>query len=211
MSESIYLSQLNTLHLVLAVALLGCSGSLSSPSCDSSNTANSVGDGPCMATGGTSSGGTASLGGTSQRGGSAGLGGTSAMPVLDFKCAKDSDCCIVADGCMALAYLVTKSQEAELAAYLASNPHTTCLACMSPAVQVSCQNGMCAGEKIGYAYNGLEAFGATHCGKLPLPATGGSNSVAVAALVSAASGGANAATGGTSSTAPSKTTFGCGS
>jgi hypothetical protein len=211
MFKSIRLSEPKWAGSAFLIALLGCSGTPHSDLCNGNSVSGTAGTDPCASTGGASTGGTVATGGVSTTGGTTGLGGSSGlpMPVLDFTCTTDTDCCIVADECIDRAWLVTKWQQGELGAYVASQPHTMCLACIPPAVQVSCQNGLCAGQKVGYAMGALAAFGKGHCGTLPLPAVGGAGAFAVLGATADASQGGVMATGGASAIAPAKTTFGC--
>jgi hypothetical protein len=87
--------------------------------------------------------------------------------VRDFSCSSDSDCCVVVDECYAQAWLGTQAQKAEIESYIASLERTTCLSCIPPAVQVTCQSGQCTGIEVGVGTWPPSGLSATHCGTLP--------------------------------------------
>jgi len=181
--------------LTLALAM-GCSGQPSTSAC-SHAAGGAESSEPCVTTGGnTSTGGSTSTGGQA-------TGGTKSslpFPTLDFTCATDADCCVVEYACYNKLYLVTKAQQAEMNAYVASLSSPYCTACITPDVQVSCKNHQCVGEVVGSGTYPSKGLNTTHCGALPLSGTGGRSSAVALAVTTAADAGT-----------PQKTIFGCGS
>jgi hypothetical protein len=78
--------------------------------------------------------------------------------VVGFPCRDDSDCCIVVDDCMSVAYLYSKAPGA--APPPGGFQHTNCATCMPPTVQVRCISGQCLGEKVPF----MAALLSSHCG-----------------------------------------------
>ena len=71
-------------------------------------------------------------------------------PTLPAPCQVDGDCCVAMDTCMAMAYLVGRTEYPAMVASIPSSGSRTgtCLACIQPAVQVQCKGGFCAGAKL---------------------------------------------------------------
>ena len=183
---------------VIVVALVwSCSGQPSTNTCGNS-VGGSVSSDSCLGTGGAGTGGSASTGGQA----TGGAHTTLPFPTLDFTCVTDADCCVVEYACFNTLYLVTKTQEAQMQAYVASLSTPYCTACITPEVQVSCQNKQCTGQVVGVGTWPSTGLSATHCGVLPvLGAAGASSSDIEPALAVTAASDAG--------TSP-KTVFGCG-
>jgi hypothetical protein len=114
--------------------------------------------------------------------------------VTILPCRNDLDCCIAIDNCMATAYLYSKGPGGAGPPTLPThNPGDTCLACIPPAVQVSCVSGQCVGEKLS-SYSSQLTVG--HCGTIAIPDGG------MYALYESIDGG---------SVGPVRTTWSCGS
>ena len=86
-------------------------------------------------------------------------------------CATDTDCCVVVDRCINQALVVRATDRDKVASLVASDDPGGCTACLLPAVQVSCDNGQCAGALVSpVADGGADAYAALstdHCGTLP--------------------------------------------
>jgi hypothetical protein len=91
----------------------------------------------------------------------------------NYSCRNDSDCCIAIDTCNEVAYLYSNAPGATGRPSFSSS--TTCVPCISPAVQVRCDQGQCVGEKIptGVDYN--SSLRKDHCGPVSLPDAGASS------------------------------------
>jgi hypothetical protein len=91
---------------------------------------------------------------------------------LSYTCRDDADCCIKVDTCMARAYLYSKAPGASPAPTI---PTVTdpgqCLRCITPGVQVRCDNGQCVGQQL----SGYSSLAQDHCGTIVFP-DGGSAS-----------------------------------
>jgi hypothetical protein len=90
-----------------------------------------------------------------------------AAPPPSYACRDDSDCCIVIDNCMAMAYLYSKAPGATGQPSFPGSGRDTCAACIPPAVQVRCDSGQCVGEKVSSVYSG--PLNQNHCGPVALP------------------------------------------
>jgi len=176
------------------------------------------GSGGSSAIGGSSTTGGLSTGGTLGSGGAAATGGAPNCMALvtDLGCVTDNDCCLVSTYCQTALWLVTKSEQAALAACLGT-PTAMCPACMAPEVNVTCNNGQCVAAEVGQAWPPA-GLSAPHCGKVSV-GTGGASSASAAmpivAIAGATSTAGTSSTGGTSSTAGTSATaattiFGCG-
>jgi hypothetical protein len=102
-------------------------------------------------------------------------GGTiyTSLPPDDIKCATDTDCCVITDGCRSAAYVVHAGDAVQM-----PQPSMGCNACIVPAVQVWCKNGTCqSGELENIDYAASAAFRQDHCGTLPIPADAGDASL----------------------------------
>ena len=97
----------------------------------------------------------------------------------DLRCRNDSDCCIVIDGCMATAYLYSKAPGATGPPPFPPN-NGMCLACIPPAVQVSCVSGQCVGEKLSSSVMWEGTILQDHCGPVALPDAGTGDQAAYA-------------------------------
>lgn len=93
------------------------------------------------------------------------------MPA-NYSCRDDSDCCTVVDTCYVAAYLYSKAPGATGKPSFPPHDPGMCLPCISPAVQVRCDQGQCVGEKIetGVDYN--SPLRKDHCGPVALPDAG---------------------------------------
>jgi hypothetical protein len=96
-----------------------------------------------------------------------------AAPSADYTCRDDSDCCIVVDTCMDVAYLYSKAPGATGSP---SIPPSTglCVPCIPPAIQVRCNLGQCVGEKISTGVDYESPMRKDHCGRVALPDAGSS-------------------------------------
>jgi hypothetical protein len=95
-----------------------------------------------------------------------------ASAVKSFPCRNDSDCCILIDGCMNVAYLYSKAPGAAAPPTIPPPAGGMCTACIPPAIQVRCVSSQCTGEKIpGYPSSLLTS----HCGVVSIPDGGASN------------------------------------
>jgi hypothetical protein len=101
--------------------------------------------------------------------------------VTSLDCSSDADCCVVGNQCGTALTLVTRAEQSALAACLSSLSVTMCPPCVTPAVQVSCQNGACTGTVVGYAWPPA-GLSASHCGILPVGGSGGSGATGGATL-----------------------------
>jgi hypothetical protein len=91
----------------------------------------------------------------------------------DYRCRDDSDCCIVIETCMEVAYLYSNAPGATGKPTFPPPPDPgKCLRCVPAAVQVRCDQGQCVGEKLteGVDYN--SALLKNHCGPIGLPDAG---------------------------------------
>jgi hypothetical protein len=117
------------------------------------------------------------------------------IPTLPAACQVDGDCCVAVDACTAMAYLVGRNEYQAMVASIPSisSGLETCLRCMPPAVQVRCNSGFCAGEKLSISSSALTT---SHCGYVNLSDAGTSTGSAHAAV--------------DAGTAASPSTWGCG-
>jgi hypothetical protein len=104
-------------------------------------------------------------------------------PTLPAACQVDGDCCVAMDTCTAMAYLVGRT---EYPAMVASIPSTssrieTCVQCIQPAVQVQCNGGFCAGEKLPIS-SSTSPLTISHCGYISVSDAGTSTVSAHAAV-----------------------------
>jgi len=88
----------------------------------------------------------------------------------NYSCRNDSDCCIAIDTCNEVAYLYSKVPGAT--GLPSFPPTTTCVPCVSPAVQVRCDQGQCVGEKISTGVDYNSPIRRDHCGPVTLPDAG---------------------------------------
>jgi hypothetical protein len=89
----------------------------------------------------------------------------------DLPCTSDADCCVVFDGCLNDAYVVSAKDKDKVASLLASADKSRCTGCIAPSTQVSCgPSGYCVGAKIECTGSLFSAGEVNHCGKLALPA-----------------------------------------
>jgi len=168
-----------------------------------------------VVTGGTGNAGMAGNAGARNIGGNAGTTGaaTGGRPncdalVTDLTCTKDSDCCLVYNGCYSGLWLVKDTQKAAVSACLWAPYIMGCPACWPPEVQVSCRVGFCYAEEITLptSYD-LTHAREPHCGLLPLVGAAGAESQYKAAFSATA---ATAGAAGAAATGPtSQTAFGC--
>jgi hypothetical protein len=95
--------------------------------------------------------------------------GAAEAPPANYTCRGDSDCCIVVDTCMEVAYLYSNAPGATGRPTFPPTNTEDCLRCIPPAVQVRCDQGQCVGEELtdGVDYN--SPLRADHCGPLGLP------------------------------------------
>ena len=119
-------------------------------------------------------------------------------PTLPAPCQVDGDCCVAMDTCLAMAYLVGRTEYDAMVASIPSISSRlgTCVSCGQPAVQVQCSGGFCMGGKLPI-YSGT--LTTSHCGYISVSDAG--------APISSAHAVVDAGTG--SSAAPS--TWACSS
>ncbi len=101
-------------------------------------------------------------------------GGTvyTSQPPDNIPCATDKDCCVVTDSCRSSAYVVHAGDSVQMPSPGACN------ACIGPAVQVWCKNGVCqSGELKTMNMDVAMPFMTDHCGTLPIPADAGDTSL----------------------------------
>jgi hypothetical protein len=84
-------------------------------------------------------------------------------------CTQDSDCCVVADGCRATAYVVAAKDSAKASSIVASADNSQCFRCVTPRVQTRCVSGVCASERIDYSCSLPTPYPGDHCGALDVP------------------------------------------
>jgi hypothetical protein len=103
------------------------------------------------------------------QGGGGGGGGSGAQSLVELAtspaaCSTAADCCVAIDGCLATAYVVARA-DYEAAVALANAPHEPCVDCISPAVELRCENGACVGTEIeDYGSAAYLANEGNHCG-----------------------------------------------
>lgn len=86
------------------------------------------------------------------------------MAQREATCSSAADCCVVIDGCLATAYVVTAGDYEE-AIELANRPRNACVGCISPAVEVRCEAGACVGVEIeDFESAAYRANSGDHCG-----------------------------------------------
>ena len=109
-------------------------------------------------------------------------------PTLPAACQVDGDCCVAVDTCTAMAYLVGRTEYQAMVASIPSisSGLETCLHCVPPAVQVRCNGGFCAGEKLSISSGALTT---SHCGYISVSDAGTSTVSAHAAVDAGAAAG----------------------
>ena len=86
------------------------------------------------------------------------------MAQREATCVTAADCCVVIDGCLATAYVVTPGDYEE-AIELADRPRNACVGCISPSVEVRCEAGTCVGVEIeDFDSAAYLANAGNHCG-----------------------------------------------
>lgn len=94
-----------------------------------------------------------------------------AMARDDLPCTTADDCCVVVDGCRATAYVVSVTDRASAESLLSSAPNDACLKCVTPAIEVGCQSGICVGTEIP-ASTAAPTLRQNHCGSTSAGAGG---------------------------------------
>jgi hypothetical protein len=118
-------------------------------------------------TGGSGHGGNASSSSSSGAGG--GCQGDSAtwatLTAGPIACTQNSDCCVIVNGCISEAQIVSATNEA---AAKTAWPYceSQCNDCIPPAIQVGCDNGVCAGTVVDFADASPDLL-MDHCGTDP--------------------------------------------
>ena len=104
-------------------------------------------------------------------------------PTLPAACQVDGDCCVAVDSCTAVAYLVGRTEYPTMVASIPgiSSGVETCVHCISPAVQVRCNGGFCAGEKLPSS-SSTTSLTSSHCGYISVSDAGASTGSAHAAV-----------------------------
>ena len=104
-------------------------------------------------------------------------------PTLPAACQSDGDCCVAIDGCMAMAYLVGRTEYQAMVASISSinGSAKACVGCIPPEVQVQCKGGFCAGEKLPFSPS-TSALTSSHCGYISVSDAGTSTASAHAAV-----------------------------
>jgi hypothetical protein len=91
----------------------------------------------------------------------------------DIPCGVDSDCCVVTDGCLNSALVVSAADRDTVASLIRSADMTRCTGCIAAFVQVSCNQGKCLGASVDYrTADGAAAdprLAQDHCGSLDGP------------------------------------------
>jgi len=153
--------------IVLSVAALGAGA------CSSSNSGGS---------GGTASGGSAGADSGSGSGGTSGSAGADggschgdatkwATVTQPVSCTKNSDCCVVINGCLNQAQVVSKQNYDKGVDNLWPYCDKECTACMPPAVEVLCNNGQCGLKELDYMDASADKH-MDHCGVDATPVVG---------------------------------------
>lgn len=147
--------------VVFSVAALGLGA------CSSSNSPGGSGG-----TGGASSGGSGGAAGSAGTDGGSCHGDATKWATITqgpVSCTKNSDCCVVINGCVNQAQVVSKQAYDSGAAGLWPYCDNQCTECMLPAVDVVCKSGQCGLEQL----DPLDAStdkSADHCGVDSMPA-----------------------------------------
>ena len=136
-------------------------------------------EGSVSGIGGGGTGGTGTGGDGGATGGNGGTGGLcpgermgdeakwAEVTAGPFTCQKNSDCCVVFNGCLAQAQIV---KAADFTTAPAAWPYCSdlCVACISPAVNVACVQGLCVGEEIDWSSEPPTELMQDHCGEDPV-------------------------------------------
>jgi hypothetical protein len=150
---------------LLATVIAACSSSTSS----STSTTTSTTSG----SGGQGGGSTTGTGGSSTTTGTGGVGGGchgdatswATLTAAPVACTKNSDCCVIINGCLSQAQIVSATNEA---AAKGAWPYcdSMCNDCIPPAVVVGCDNGECAGKVVDFSDASPDLL-MDHCGVDP--------------------------------------------
>jgi hypothetical protein len=88
----------------------------------------------------------------------------------DIACTVASDCCVVYDPCRSHAYLVGSNDKDTVRALLDGASMDACTACISPFVQVACEQSQCVAGTAEIPSNAspelLGRLGSDHCGSV---------------------------------------------
>lgn len=113
---------------------------------------------------------TTGAGGTTAAGGSGGAGGGcqgdqaewAKLTAGPIACTKNSDCCVIINGCISAAQIVGAADEA--AAKVAwPTCQSQCNDCIPPAIEVGCKDGECAGTVVDFQ-DASSDLKQDHCG-----------------------------------------------
>jgi hypothetical protein len=82
-----------------------------------------------------------------------------------FACQKNSDCCVVTNGCLAQVQLVKAT---DYTAAQSAWPYCddVCVGCITPSINVACVNGTCVGEEVDFEM--FPELSMDHCGEDPV-------------------------------------------
>jgi hypothetical protein len=161
--------------LVSALSLVACkssstTGGTSAATTTATATTTTTAGAGGAGTGGTGSGGTASAGGA---GGQTGAGGAchgddaawAKLTTGPIACTKNSDCCVVVNGCISASQVVGA---AAVAAAKDAWPYCDkdCNDCIPPPLEVACNAGACSARVVDMSDAGQDLFH-DHCGVDP--------------------------------------------
>ncbi len=161
------LLQLTALSISVIAACSSSTGSGTTSTTSTSSTSTTGGSG-----GGST---TTGAGGSSTTTGSGGSGGESchgdattwaALTSGPITCTKNSDCCVILNGCLSAAQIVS---EANQATAKSAWPYcdTMCNDCIPPAIVVGCEDGECAGKEVDFSDASPDLM-MDHCGVDPV-------------------------------------------
>ena len=83
----------------------------------------------------------------------------------EIPCSADSDCCVVVDRCMATGYLVAAPDRDTVRQLLDGASMDPCVGCISPSVEVQCEQSRCV-AKIIESSSAPDESRQDHCGSL---------------------------------------------
>lgn len=86
-----------------------------------------------------------------------------ALAQSDAPCTTAAECCVVVDGCYAQAFVVAEGDYDKARDLIDQLDDSTCVACMSPAVELECVDGACVGRQLDFE-EASDGHWASHCG-----------------------------------------------
>ncbi|MFO0757832.1 MAG: hypothetical protein U0359_15155 [Byssovorax sp.] len=154
------------LATLVAAFFAACSSSSSGSSSTTTTTSATTGAGGGSGGGSTTAG---TGGGTGTGGGMGDCHGDAtqwaALTQGPIACTKNSDCCVLVNGCYSQAQIVSAANEA---AAKDAWPYcdSMCNDCIPPAIVVGCDNGTCAGKEVDFSDASPDLL-MDHCGEDP--------------------------------------------